>query len=77
MFTFAFWKDTAERAIRAAATSFMAAVGGDAFLWDLGWRGLVGIPATAAVLEIALSLSAANIGPHGTASITEPPTPTD
>lgn len=73
MFTFAFWKDTAERAIRAASTSFMAAVGGDAFLWDLGWKGLIGIPATAAVLEIALSLSSVKIGQQGTASMTNPP----
>lgn len=71
MFTFAFWKDTAERAIRAAATSFIAAVGGDAFLWNLGWKGLVGIPATAAVLEIALSLSSVKIGQQGTASMTD------
>jgi hypothetical protein len=71
MFTFAFWKDTAERAIRAAATSFIAAVGGDAFLWNLGWKGLVGIPATAAILEIALSLSSVKIGQQGTASMTD------
>jgi hypothetical protein len=71
VFTFAFWKDTSERAIRAAATSFIAAVGGDAFLWNLGWKGLVGIPATAAVLEVALSLSSVKIGQQGTASMTD------
>jgi hypothetical protein len=71
MFTKRFWKDTSERAIRASATSFLAALGGDALLWDLGWKGLVGIPVTAAVLEVALSLSSAKIGPEGTASMTD------
>lgn len=70
MFTKAFWKDTAERAIRSAATSFITTVGGEAFIWDLGWPALVGIPLGAAVLEVAVSLSSYQIGQQGTPKLT-------
>lgn len=71
MFTRAFWKDTAERAIRSGATSFVATFGGTAILWNLHWQLLVGIPLTAAVLEVAVALSSASIGRKGTASLTD------
>lgn len=77
MFTFTFWKDTTERAVRAASTSFLAVAGGNATFWDLGSDALLAIPASAAVLEIVVSLSTAGIGPRGTAGIvnTAPVTP--
>lgn len=66
MFTTTFWRDTAERATRAAATAFIPAISGEAIFWNLGWQPLVGIPATAALLEIAVSLSAIKVGKPGT-----------
>lgn len=69
MFTLVFWKDTIERATRAAATSFIAVLGANAVMWDLDWQALLGIPATAAVLEIAVSLSSAGLNQKGTAGI--------
>lgn len=71
MFTKSFWTDTAERAIRSGATSFVATVGGTAILWDLNWELLVGIPVTAAVLEVAIALSGSRVGKRGTASLTD------
>lgn len=69
MFTISFWRDTAERATRAAATAFIPVLGGEAIFWDLGWEPLVGIPVTAALLEIAASLSAIKIGKVGTPAL--------
>lgn len=69
MFTLVFWKDTCERAIRAAATSFIAVLGADATMWNLDGQVLIGVPATAAVLEIAVSLSSAGLSQKGTAGI--------
>lgn len=79
MFTFTFWKDTTERAVRNAAASFMAVAGGNATFWDLGSDALIAIPASAAFLEIVVSLSTAGIGQRGTAGIvnTTPVTPDD
>jgi hypothetical protein len=71
MFTKEFWKDTSERAVRNAATSFVAAFGAEALLWDLGWEVVVGIPLTAAVLEVAVALSGSKIGQKNTASLTD------
>lgn len=77
MFSFTFWKDTTERAVRAAATSFLAAAGGNATFWSLGSDVLIAIPVSAAFLEIVVSLSAAGIGQRGAAGIvnTAPVTP--
>lgn len=66
MFTTSFWRDTIERATRAAATAFIPVLGGEAIFWNLGWEPLIGIPATAALLEIAASLAAIKIGKPGT-----------
>lgn len=71
MFTKAFWRDTSERAIRSAATSFIATASGTAILWDIHWQLLVGVPVTAAVLEVAIALSGSKIGQKGTASLTD------
>jgi len=71
MFTKAFWKDTSERAVRNAATSFIATLGGTAILWHVNWELLVGVPVTAAVLEVAIALSGAKVGQKGTASLTD------
>jgi hypothetical protein len=71
MFTKTFWKDTAERAVRNAATSFVSTVGATAILWELNWQVIVGIPATAAILEIAVALSGNKVGQKGTASLTD------
>jgi hypothetical protein len=38
-------------------------------IWNLGPEALIGIPAAAAILEIAVSLSTAGIGQRGTAGI--------
>lgn len=77
MFTFTFWKDTTERAVRNAATSFIAVSGAEATFWNLSPEALIGIPTAAAILEIAVSLSTAGIGQRGTAGIvnTAPVTP--
>jgi hypothetical protein len=69
MFTFTFWKDTTERAVRNAATSFIAVSGAEATFWNLSPEALIGIPTAAAILEIAVSLSTAGIGQRGTAGI--------
>lgn len=69
MFTLIFWKDTLERATRNASTSFIAIIGADTVMLDLGWEAILGIPATAAILEIAVSLSTVGLGQNGTAGI--------
>lgn len=71
MFSKSFWRDTAERAVRNAATSFSATLGGTAILWELKWELLIGVPLTAAVLEVAVSLSGTRVGQKGTASLTD------
>lgn len=73
MFTVAFWKDTTERVVRAAAAAFIPVVGGEAFFWNLGLAGLIGIPACAAALELAVALASIKAGQEGTASMTHPP----
>lgn len=55
----------------SGATSFVATFGGTAILWNLHWQLLVGIPLTAAVLEVAVALSSASVGKKGTASLTD------
>lgn len=57
----------------------MAVAGGNATFWDLGSDALIAIPASAAFLEIVVSLSTAGIGQRGTAGIvnTTPVTPDD
>lgn len=71
MFSTSFWRDTTERAVRAAATSFIATLGGTAILWHINWELLVGVPVTAAALEVAIALSGTKIGQKGTASLTD------
>lgn len=77
MFTIVFWKDTCERAARAAATSLTAVIGGEVTVLNLGWEALVGIPATAAVLEVVFSVSSAGVGPKGTPALVEYQAPAD
>lgn len=71
MFTKSFWRDTAERAIRNAASAFIGTLGGTAIFWQVHWELLVGVPVTAAVVEVAVSLSGVGIGQKGTASLTD------
>ena len=49
----------------------VAAFGAEALLWDLGWEVVLGIPLTAAVLEVAIALSGSKVGRKGTASLTD------
>jgi hypothetical protein len=73
MFNRGFWRDAFERAFRNAATSFAAMIAGQATMFNFGWEALIGVPLTAAALEIATSMSSVNLGARGAAGIAPAP----
>lgn len=58
MWTRAFWRATAERAIKSAAQAGILALGGDLIaVWDLPLLGIGGVMASGAVLSVLTSLA--------------------
>lgn len=72
LFSTAFWKDAAERAIKTGAQSILLALGGgvvDAFALD--WRILAGAGLGGALLSLLTSIGSGAYTDGGTASLTK------
>ncbi|WP_353941109.1 holin [Streptomyces sp. HUAS MG91] len=75
MWTAAFWKATAERAVRTFAQSLAAVlVAGATNLLNVDWAAALGTAGLATVLAVLTALGAAGVGPHGP-GLLETPTP--
>lgn len=73
MFTKAFWKGTAERAVRTFAQALIAVFGTEATgLLAVDWPGALSAAGMAAVISVLMSLAASGIGGDGP-GITEEP----
>lgn len=74
MFTRAFWRDTAERAIATAAQSAIAVLGVDAFdLLQVDAAGVVGVAAGGALLAVLKALVASKLNDPQSASLVDLP----
>lgn len=71
MWTLAFWKDTAERAVKTAAQAVILGLGlaQGANLFEMDWRAALGLAAGGAVLSLLTSIVSAPFGNKGTASL--------
>jgi hypothetical protein len=66
MFTFAFWKATAERAVKTFAQAFAAfIVLGTTGLLDLDWATAASISGAAALLSVLTSVASSGVGSAG------------
>ncbi|MEI5102426.1 holin [Streptomyces sp. PmtG] len=66
MWSAAFWKATAERAIRTFAQALAAVlVAGAANLLDVAWAAAFGTAGMAALLAVLTALGSAKVGPPG------------
>ncbi|WP_237551971.1 holin [Streptomyces sp. cg28] len=75
MWTAAFWKATAERAVRTFAQSLAAVlVAGATNLLNVDWVAALGTAGLATLLAVLTALGAAGVGPHGP-GLLETPTP--
>lgn len=74
MFTTAFWKDAAERAIATAAQSAIAVLGVDGFdLLEVGTSGVLSVAAGGALLSVLKSLVASKVHDPNSASLVDLP----
>lgn len=66
IWTLAFWKATAERAVATAAQSALAVVFVDhlASAFDMDWQNVAGVAAGGAVLAVLKALAAGVADPH-------------
>ena len=71
MWTRAFWKDTAERAVKTAAQTAGGVLIVGTPIWEIDWTAGLGITATATVLSILTSLASSGRGDHESASALE------
>lgn len=70
MFTAAFWKATAERAIKTFAQGLLAAIGtGATGLLDVAWASALSFAGLAALISVLTSLASARIGRSGAPSL--------
>ena len=68
MWTAAFWKDTAERAIKTAAQTAGSILIVGTPIWELDWATGLGITATATALSVVTSIASTGRGDHESAS---------
>lgn len=72
MWTAAFWKDAAERAVKTAAQALLSLwlVGDVLFnIFTVDWGSALGVAAGAAVLSLLSSIVSAPVGQPGSASV--------
>ena len=70
MFTRAFWKQTAERAIKTGAQFCVAGIGGNMVsAWSLDWKQIAGFGVTGLVLSVFTSLGSEPFGPEANPSV--------
>jgi len=63
MFSFTFWKDAAERAIRTAAQSLIALTATDiSGVLEVDWTQAASVAALAALTSILMSVAATGVG---------------
>ena len=72
MFTWIFWKDTLERAVKTFAQTLVATIAVGIPLWDIDWASTVGIALTATVLSVLTSIAGISLGEPGTPSLVKP-----
>ncbi|WP_372343146.1 holin [Streptomyces sp. KL116D] len=73
MWSTAFWKATAERAIRTFAQALAAVlVAGATNLLDVDWVAALGTAGLATLLAVLTAVGTAGIGPHGPGILEEP-----
>lgn len=71
MFTVMFWRSTAERAVKTAAQSAVAAIGTTAVVQSLDWAVVGGTSAVATLLSVLSSIASASVGDEGSPSAIE------
>ena len=72
MFTVAFWKDAAERAVKTAGQAAVLAVGADtlaANAFTVDWSTVAGFGLGGAALSLLTSAASIKVGTKGTASV--------
>jgi cell division GTPase FtsZ len=70
MFTKAFWKDAAERAIKTFAQVFVASgIGMGTGLFEADWLAGFSLSLSAAVISVLTSVASAGVREKGTASL--------
>lgn len=78
LFTSAFWRDAATRAVRSFAQTLTAALGGNALnVWSAGWHQSLGLAAGSALLALLMAVdrSTAHLAvgaAHAEPAVTEP-----
>lgn len=66
-----FWADAAERAVRAAASSALGAIGGEAIgLFDVAWGTVASVAGLASAVSLLMSIVAGTSGDPVTAGFT-------
>ncbi|MFN3600494.1 MAG: holin [Dietzia sp.] len=68
MWTSAFWKDAAERAVKTAAQTAGGVLIIGTPIWDIDWTAGLGITATASALSLLTSIASSGRGDHESAS---------
>ena len=78
MFTIAFWRAAAERALKTAAQVLLVFLGADVVnVFKVDWGHALGITLGAALLSVLMSMASAQVGPEkGTPSLVGEPPPT-
>jgi hypothetical protein len=72
MWSLAFWKDTAERAIRTAAQALLALWGTQVTgIMEVDWAQALSVAALAALSSVLMSLIATGVGEKGTPSFVD------
>jgi hypothetical protein len=72
MWSLAFWKDTAERAIRTAAQALLALWGTQVTgIMEVDWAQALSVAALAALSSVLMSLIATGVGNKGTPSFVD------
>jgi hypothetical protein len=72
MWSLAFWKDTAERAIRTAAQALLALWGTQVTgIMQVDWAQALSVAALAALSSVLMSLIATGVGDKGTPSFVD------
>jgi hypothetical protein len=72
MWSLAFWKDTAERAIRTAAQALLALWGTQVTgIMQVDWTQALSVAALAALSSVLMSLIATGVGDKGTPSFVD------
>lgn len=71
VFSRAFWRATAERAIKSAAQGALVIVGGNQVdAWSIDGHGVIGAAAGSAIVSVLMSIVSSSVGPDHGPSVT-------